>query len=232
MDATAHPAGAGGDVNCLQRIPSPENDLVSPEHHRLGVGIGDHAVLQVHPGVKRQRPRDPGHRIDVEIDHRCWSGLASLRPRSGGLHSERTFVQVSFSLVIEDDGEVLEAHGLHRMKAAGLVVAARTGDRTGCLRRDHREGTVREVGPGTSVAGPAHEGAPADVVDPASHRDAALGALDPLRPTLVGDPCRPERRGAQTLQNSALAVDRNDRHQRDDRAERDEDRRKDRQDDP
>src|SRR5439155_14832967 len=122
---------------------------------------------------------------------------AGLRPRRSGLHGERAFVQVSFSLVIEDDGEVLEAHGLHRMKAAGLVVAARTGDRTGCLRRDHREGTVGEVGPGTSVAGPAHEGAPADVVDPPSHRDAALGALVPLLPTLAEDPGRPERRGGR-----------------------------------
>src|SRR5207245_8563805 len=103
--------------------------------------------------------------------------------------------------------------GLPRMKAAGLVVAARTGDRTGCLRRDHREGTVGEVGPGTSVAGPAHEGAPADVVDPPSHRDAALGALVPLLPTLAEDPGPPERRGGRVAPPRPVQPVEVERHQ-------------------
>src|SRR5712664_2122624 len=63
-----------------------------------------------------------------------------------------------------------------------------SGDRAGRVRGDHPESPVRKVGPGASVASPAHKGATTEVVDPAPHRDATVSALVRLLPSLVEAP--------------------------------------------
>jgi hypothetical protein len=95
------------------------------------VGVAHHPVLEVDGGVEGQRSRHAGDRVDVEVAHPVGRGLVIERGRLREIvDRERPgVVDGRPSVVVEDDGQVLEAHGYREVGTTSGTVRSGKSDR-------------------------------------------------------------------------------------------------------
>ena len=117
MHAAADAADAAGDEHRVARVAPLQDHLVAAEEAGDGVGLEDLARLEVDDGVERQRPGHAGDRVEIDVlevpvaPQQVLNPGAIDLPRLVGVGVRHAPLEPGAALLIELDGQVLEAHG-------------------------------------------------------------------------------------------------------------------------